>query len=230
MAFTFDGVNKIISCTSGTLSLDVRDLYSRWKDWAQLNPKYLQAFSVVGGQPVDESNGVYVSSYFFLENDWKVRPQEANHNLRVFNGILLSADGTSPFVQTLGSYNVMIVLSQPIKSETIATGGGGGGDGLTTEEHDQLMSLPDLDDITGAIGSGEGLTEEEHDHLMALSSSAVEFAQPVEVLIEQDIDFVIEVEDIELDIIIEAEDIISAVEDTDTIIEMEDFIEFDIEI
>ena len=129
MGYSFNGSTKIITLTPGTTSLDVQDLYSRWKDWVELadNSKFLPAFSVVGGDPVDVANGIYVTSYYFLDNGWKVRPQEAAHKLRVFNGVLLSIDGTDPFVQTLGSFNVMVQYSQPIRTETVATSGGGGG-------------------------------------------------------------------------------------------------------
>lgn len=128
MGYVFDGVTKIISLTAGTVILDVRDIYSRWKDWALTEGMmYLPAFSVVGGETVDEAQGIYVTSYFFLENGWKIRPQEATHKLSVRNGILAASDGSDPFLVTLGSYNVMIQYSQPIKSETVATGGGGGG-------------------------------------------------------------------------------------------------------
>lgn len=129
MGYTFDGTTKIITLTTGTTSLDVQDLYSRWKDWVETsdNSKYPNAFTVVGGDPVDIANGIYVTSYYFLDNGWKVRPQEANHKLRVSNGVLLSIDGTDPFVQTLGSYNVMVQYSQPVRTETVVTSGGGGG-------------------------------------------------------------------------------------------------------
>lgn len=139
MGYSFDGTNKIISLTLGTTTLDVRDAYSRWKDWDSDNigTKFLQAFSVVGGDPINESEGIYVTSYFFLLNGWRIRPQEANHTLTVENGILLTDTGADPFILTLGTYEIQIKYSQPIKSETIQTAGTGGG--LTTDENTQLM-------------------------------------------------------------------------------------------
>ena len=175
MGYLFDGANKILSLTAGTVSLDVRDMYSNWKSWVEIgdNSKYLQAFSVVGGDPVDEANGIYVSSYFFLENGWKVKPQEANHKLRVLNGILLTIDGSDPFVQTSGTYNVLVQYSQPVKAETVNIGGGGGG--LTTPEHDELFSIRgasdrDITQVYNKIDtiSGVGMTKEEHNELFAI--------------------------------------------------------------
>jgi hypothetical protein len=127
MGYTFDGVDKIISLTLGTTTLDIRDMYSTWKEWMQVEGSgFMQALSVVGGEPVDAGAGIYVTSYFFLENGWKIKPQEASHKLKVMNGILVTSDGTDPFIPTTGTFNVMIQYSQPVKSETVSTSGGGG--------------------------------------------------------------------------------------------------------
>jgi len=139
---TFDPANKRIICKAGVTSLDARiDLYSDAKEDWKLDPelnKFRFPFEVVGGDPIDEGEGVYVTSYFFLKTGWRVRPQEANHTLKVSGGVLLTLEGADPFVPTLGMFNVQVKYSQPIKSETISTGGGSGG--LTSEEHDQLMA------------------------------------------------------------------------------------------
>ena len=57
------------------------------------------------------------------------------------NGVLLTSDGSDPFLQTVGSYNVLVQYSQPVKSEStiIETGTSG----LTTEESYKLMGQPD---------------------------------------------------------------------------------------
>ena len=141
MGYSFNGTTKIISLTAGTTYLDVRDLYSKWKEWViDTGSPFLQTFSVVGGDPIDENNGVYVTSYFFLNNNWKIKPQESNHKLTVGNGIILSSDGSDPFVQTNGNYNVMIQYSQPIKSETVSISGSSSG-GLTTEQSLKLDNI-----------------------------------------------------------------------------------------
>jgi hypothetical protein len=156
MGYSFDGVTKIISLTNSTTVLDVKDLYSRWKDWSQNGgSNYLQAFSPVGGDPVDENQGIYVTGYFFLTNGWRVRPQEANHKLNVKNGVLLTLEGEDPFLSTLGTYNVLVLYSQPVRSEStiIETGTSG----LTSQESDKLMSIPI-----------ETLTPTEHDKVMSI--------------------------------------------------------------
>ena len=125
MGYIFNGTTKVITLTPGTTVLDVRDLYSRWKDWVVSDgAKFFPVFTVVGGDPIDVDKGVYVTSYFFLIHGWRIKPQESNHKLNVVNGVLLTIEGADPFVQTVGSYNVLVLYSQPVRSETVSTGGG----------------------------------------------------------------------------------------------------------
>lgn len=138
MIYTFNGSTKIVALGSGA-ELDVVDLYSRWKDWvAAGNAQYPQAFTVIGGEPIDATAGIYVTGYFFLANGWRIRPNEANYKLQVIGGVLLVDGGGDPFVATVGTYNVLVQYSQPIRSETVATGGGGG---LTSEQDTMLREL-----------------------------------------------------------------------------------------
>lgn len=136
---TYDTDNRVILCNTGVITLDVReDLYSDAKeDWlvsGSLN-KFRFPISPVGGDPIDETEGTYITSYFYLVNGWRVRPQEANHTLKVIGGVLLTEEGEDPFVATTGYYNVQVKYSQPIKSETLRIGSG-----LTQAEHNQLYA------------------------------------------------------------------------------------------
>ena len=144
MAYTFNGATKIISLTTGTTGLDVKDLYSRWKDWLKGGggSAYLAAFTIVGGEPVDAAAGTYVATYVFLTNSWKVRPQEANHRLKVYNGILLTDTGEDPFVQTQGSYNVLVQYSQPVQAQSVVIETGVSG--LTETESTQLAEISEV--------------------------------------------------------------------------------------
>ena len=127
MAINFNGETKIISLSTGTTSLSIHDLYSRWKDWVLTsnNSKYARAFSVVGGDPIDIDSGTSVPLYAFLENGWKIRPYEGSHTLNVSDGILLVQGGGDPFVNTLGSYIVRINYQQPVQAIGFNTGGSG---------------------------------------------------------------------------------------------------------
>lgn len=141
MALTFDGPNKRIVLSSGTTSLSVRDLWSRWVDWALTgdNSKYPIALEVVGGNDIDVSAGTKIPVYAYLQNGWRIRPQEASHTLNVGDGVLLVDGGGDPFVNTTGSYVVRINYQQPVQAISFDSGGGGGG--LTVTQAQQLLEV-----------------------------------------------------------------------------------------
>ena len=115
---TFDPtIDTIIVTTAPVLEgsewvvdLDVKiDVFSDGKeDWiidSELNKRRFP-ISTAGGDDLPGSK--QLGSTFFLEYGWKIRPYEASHTLRI-NGNIYSRDGSSPFIQTLGSYNVMVI-------------------------------------------------------------------------------------------------------------------------
>lgn len=126
MAISFDGPTKTMTLSSGTISLNVLDLWSRWVDWflTSDNSKYLPAFQQVGGDDIDPSAGTSIPVYAFLMNGWKLKPQESNHTLSVSGGVLLVNGGGDPFVNTTGAYTVRINYQQPVQAITVSTGGG----------------------------------------------------------------------------------------------------------
>ena len=125
MAYTFDGPNTTIFLSPGTVVLDVRDMYSRWKEWVQLsdNSKFLPAFSSVGGDPIDQLAGTFVPAYIYLINGWHVHTQQANHTLNVIGGVLLVEGGGDPFEDVPG-YTIRINYQQPVQAITVASGSG----------------------------------------------------------------------------------------------------------
>ena len=134
MSIAIDGDTKLMTLSAGTTELSVRDLYSRWVDWLLTsdNSKYLPAFATVGGDEIDSVEGTFVPVYAFLLNGWRVKPQEANHTLKVKDGILLVDGGGDPFVNTNGSYIVRINYQQPVQA--ISFSSEGGGSGITAED------------------------------------------------------------------------------------------------
>ncbi len=125
MAITFDGATKTMTLSTGTTSLNVLDLWSRWVDWFLTgdNSKYAVAFQQVGGNDIDASAGTSIPIYAFLMNGWKLKPQEANHTLSVSGGVLLVDGGGDPFNNTTGAYTVRINYQQPVQAITVSTSG-----------------------------------------------------------------------------------------------------------
>jgi hypothetical protein len=138
---SFDGPNKIIQIieppVGGYLDIGIpADVYEEWKEWMMVadNSKYLQAMYSLGGEPLP--GGLKLGSTFFLINDWKIRPYEETHTLRV-TGNLFCDDGTSPFIPTTGYYNVQVIMSVSNLTTAVETGVSG----LTSEESAQLAAI-----------------------------------------------------------------------------------------
>ncbi len=125
---TFDGVKKLMVLNTNVNNINVGvDLYSEWKRWMTLgtNCKFLPAFSVIGGEYISDTKKLG-STYFFI-NGWKLRPYEGNHTLQI-NGNIYSDDGSVPFIDTIGTYNVNLIstVSAIVEREIFTTSGGGG--------------------------------------------------------------------------------------------------------
>lgn len=120
MAITFDPINKRIVLDSAYITAG--QIYSRWKEWVLTgnNSRYAQAFSVLGGDPL--GGGLFVASYFFLMNGWRIRPMEANHTL-ILEGNIAVLGGGVPVVQTLGQFNVSTQFTVPVQAQGISTSG-----------------------------------------------------------------------------------------------------------
>lgn len=145
MGYSINGITKTITLTTGTTSVSVRDLWSRWVDWFLTgdNSKYLPAFQTVGGDDIDATEGTKIPIYSFLQNGWKIKPQEANHTLTINDGILLVNGGGDPFINTTGAYTVRINYQQPVQAISFSSGGGGGSS-LTKEEIREEMDTNSL--------------------------------------------------------------------------------------
>ena len=126
MGYIINAVTKTITLTTGTTSVSVRDVWSRWVDWFLTgdNSKFLPAFEQVGGNDIDIAQGTKIPIYAFLVNGWKLKPQESNHTLTINDGILLVNGGGDPFLNTTGAYTVRINYQQPVQAISFTVGGG----------------------------------------------------------------------------------------------------------
>lgn len=132
----FNGAQKLIIVNDGITSLDVKtDLYSDWKEWVQLtdNSKYVPAFESIGGQPI--GGGLFAGSIFFLQNGWKIRPQEADHTLTIV-GNIFTDDGSEMIIPTIGDFTVTVKLLVTNLAQGIETGSG-----LTSQQATQLLEI-----------------------------------------------------------------------------------------
>lgn len=133
MAITFDPVNRRIILSSASTS--AVELWSRWSDWvaADDNLKWLPAMRQVGGD--DLGGGLLIPAYVFLLNGWRVRPMELDHTLTINGNLFVEGGSSSPVVQTLGNYNVLVQLVVPVQAQAVNTGGSG-----LSPEQDTLLN------------------------------------------------------------------------------------------
>jgi hypothetical protein len=130
---TFDGVNRLILINEGVTDVDVLiDLYSAWKEWSLIedNTKYLNAFSVNGGDPLP--GNIKLDATFFLINGWKIKPYPGTYDLQI-NGNLYDRDGASikvpADINPLFPNNISVNLNlstivRRVDVETTSTGSG----------------------------------------------------------------------------------------------------------
>jgi len=123
---TFDTANKLIICKPGVTALNIRiDIYSDTKeDWLStpaLN-KYRFPMKVIGG--MDTAPGEVAPLYCYLYNGWRLRPDEANHTLKLTDGALLVYEDTTidPVVDTVGYFNVRVNSYVPTQASLLAPG------------------------------------------------------------------------------------------------------------
>jgi hypothetical protein len=156
--YTFDPTTRSITLDVGARELDVKDIYSRWKDWVKATDegKNAPAFLSVGGNEIDATAGTEIPAYIYLTNGWHVHPDEADHTLNVTNGILLVDGGGDPFRDTVGAYTVRVNYQQPVQAittpglimEAILESG------VTTEQALRLILSALAGVLSGAPGPG----------------------------------------------------------------------------
>lgn len=131
----FDPLAKLIIVLPAVTKLSVRtDVYSEWKQWVRTTGlQYLPALSSIGGEQIDASS--YVGDTYFLENGWKIRPDERNHTLTI-EGNIYTRDGSDVTVPTIGNYNVSIMFKVSQLVQTTNLSGGG----LTTVDADAIAA------------------------------------------------------------------------------------------
>ena len=119
--FTVDGPNRLLIAKAGVTSVDVQvDLYSDSKEhWLTTDDvKYPPPFRTIAGDPISGTKNF--SAGYFLTSGWKIRPDEADHDL-LFDGNLFLDDGETPgiLVPTVGAFTVLANIERSADARTI---------------------------------------------------------------------------------------------------------------
>lgn len=170
---TFDGVSQIITVDTGITTLYVgTDLYSDWKEWFLINPEFAPAFRAVGGDLL--RTGYYLDGSYFLTNGWRIRPQESNHTLTVVGNLYVDGSEDSPFIRTIGNYNVMVNMNTSNIVSAIAGEGS-----ITAQDKDDIIDgvtsnmLPYLRKILGLSHHNFRFTNQAYDVDGNMTSASV---------------------------------------------------------
>lgn len=75
-----------------------------------------------GGPDIDPIAGTSIPTYVYLENGWRIRPDEASHTLTVTGGVILVQGGGDPFADTVGLFRVNVRYQQPVQAIGVSTG------------------------------------------------------------------------------------------------------------
>lgn len=108
---SFPPVITEINTGQNTNEIDIREIYSEWKDWVLADASrlgYPPAFRVVGGDPISDTESL--GSTFFILAPWKIRPAEYVHRLTLVGNLFTDPAGSSPVIPTLGTYTVAVEL------------------------------------------------------------------------------------------------------------------------
>jgi hypothetical protein len=145
MPITFDPANKRIILDSN--SVTASQIWIAWVDWVATsdNAKWLPALKQTGGDPLQGS--ISIPPYIFLINNWRVRPQESNHDL-ILDGNLFVEGGGTPVVRTIGNYQVNVAYVVPVQAQVINTGSSGSASDVMNYP---ISSLTDKDTFGGYI-------------------------------------------------------------------------------
>ena len=133
MAYSFDFTNKLIEVLNPQTDVDVQDLYEacRQAEDSEVGIQYGKIVNASG----KESLGSGVSIGLTIELlEWQLHFWDGSYMAKIAGGNLVGGVGGDPVAYTAG---VQVLLIQSAASTVVQVSSGSG---LSTEEHDQLMS------------------------------------------------------------------------------------------
>ena len=126
-ACRFDGHGRLIFVDQSTATIDVADIYARWKDWVHCtvcqddtSAKWTSAIRYSGSDPIP---GGFTGATFFMINGWRL---VYNPSTTAVRGVLFSEDYDTAYwnMQLLPVYPVTVsaVVNQVTTTQNIVTG------------------------------------------------------------------------------------------------------------
>ena len=136
MSYTFNCDNKIIQLLN-TSTLDMQDLYSRWKDEVLSTIAGCdQVFRVIK-EPL--AGSTFVGPFYFLMNNWQIRPVDIAHELVISGTLVQDATSTENVLKLDDLTSVVSVTREvAVEVQTVETNASG----LTDQEALTLLNIP----------------------------------------------------------------------------------------
>lgn len=136
---TIDFTNQEINCESSIATLEIQELLDacREAEYSTTGMAYPKICNASGKEYLDVDNGVQVGVTFVLLDNWLVYSEKISGVFRVLGGNLVQVSGGDPFKEN-AALTYINILSAAGTIVTVSSGSG-----LSTAEHNQLMSLAD---------------------------------------------------------------------------------------
>jgi len=139
MPLVIDWPNSIVSITSPTVSVDMQTLHDFIED-RMATPCGLTCENIISpeGKIEDPSNpGVYSQIIIILSSTWQIQFWQGSGYTRIYGGKLVGGVNDQP-IKATGYAGDITVLESPVDGVTVVSGSG-----LSTEQNDKLMGLPE---------------------------------------------------------------------------------------
>jgi hypothetical protein len=146
--WTIDNLNKLFILKAGVTSIDVQvDLYGDWKEEYLLgnNAAFPPAMRTIGGDDVTATRTA--GDTYFMINGWRIRPDEANHTLNIDGNLFTDPAGDSPFVPTVGAFNVFVISFVSNLIDAV----------VARADMQELLPAVYIDTVNGEAGTAEGI-------------------------------------------------------------------------
>lgn len=134
-----DFVSQIISCENTIVTLEIQELVNacREAEYSEKGIAFPKICNASGKDYLDTDNGVQVGITIVLLDTWRVYTERNSGVFKVIGGNLVQVSGGDPFEpNSLVTYvNIQSAASTVVSISS--------GSGLSTEEHNKLMAIPE---------------------------------------------------------------------------------------
>ena len=144
--YVFDGVNKTITLdadesdyVNNTITTEVIDIYRAWKEWCVSGDglKYPPAFRAIGNDPI--GGGVYVGSYFFMQEGWRGVPPSRDNVVLILKGNLYTEVQGAMVLDPLPEYTTTLIMQNSSLTQTVQISSASA---LKDDERTKLLNVP----------------------------------------------------------------------------------------